>query len=341
MIMLEQTDYMIQVFNSLQDGIIIMNQNREILVMNPSAVKMTGWLVGEPVPYCTFCQKREVKKGENRCYLVAQEEVPYFLSQMPVYQGRKLEVEMSTAVIFHDPKTDEKEILLVLRDQTLKKKEEEARLSKMIIQKLIEAQENEHKRLAQELHDGVSQSLYSISIAMDAIDAHIDRPELKQYISEVKNELDHVITDVKAYSHQLRPQILDQLGLVAAIEGMVRSYQQIVPQVQFHFQADLEERLPSLTEINLFRVTQEALHNIMKYAQADQVCISLIKYRDGLYQQIKDNGMGFDPNQVKEGLGLKHMEERIDQLNGSIHIQSSPQGTTIYVWVPVTKEDHH
>lgn len=330
-----QEVYLKQIFHFLQDGIIVMNQDRKILLMNPSAQQMTGWDIGECVPYCTYCQGRELKEGENRCYLVSHQEVPYFLSQMPVYKGSKLDVEMSTAVIYRDQTSNEQEILLVLRDQTLKKKEEEARISKWMIKKLIGAQEQEHKRLAQELHDGVGQSLFSISIAMNAIEAYIENPKMNEYISEVKSELDKVIQDVNSYSHRLRPLSLDQLGLIPTLEELLHSYRQLLPQIDFHFQCNFDRRLSTSIEINLYRVIQEALHNIVKYAKATQVWVQLFQKKETLYLIIRDNGVGFDLNQTGEGLGLKHMNERVDQLDGDFTIQSSQQGTEIRVFVPL------
>ncbi len=105
---------------------------------------------------------REKKQGEPTCYLIANNEVPSFLSEMPTYHGKKIDVEMSTAAIYADENTGEKEYLLVLRDQETFKKAQEAAINKKMIRALIEAQESEHKRLAQELHDGVGQSIIFI-----------------------------------------------------------------------------------------------------------------------------------------------------------------------------------
>lgn len=328
--------YFKRFFNHLQDGIIIMNNHRKILHMNPSAITLTGWAVGDYVPYCTYCQSRQIKEHEERCYLIAKQEVPYFHSKMPTYHGRNIEVEMSTALIFADDETDNQEILLVLRDQESKRKEEEARLSKLMIQKLIEAKEKEHQRLAQELHDGVGQSLFSISLAIDAIEAHLREPRLIEYFHEVKQELDRVTADIKQYAYQLRPHSLDQLGLVAAIEGLLKSWKKTVPQVDVQFVTNIDFRLPALIEINVYRVIQEALHNIVKYAQATQVEINLLKANHELINlSVKDNGIGFDHNKVGDGLGLKHMEERIHQINGKLSVSSTPgQGTVIYTSFP-------
>ncbi|OKO96321.1 Two component sensor histidine kinase [Geobacillus proteiniphilus] len=182
-------------FAYIQDGIIVMDHERTIVEMNPAAKRLTGWQLGEKVPYCSFCQQRKVKEGEERCYLIATEEVPYFVSEMPTDHGQWIDVEMSTELILEQDKA--KYYLLVLRDQTAKKKEEEARRSKWMVKKLTEAKEQEHKRLAQELHDGVGQSLYSISIALDNIIQRVQDEKLHIYVKEVREELGRVMEDVK------------------------------------------------------------------------------------------------------------------------------------------------
>lgn len=336
----KKRDYLNEIFHHLQDGIIIMNEKRDILLMNPSAEKLTGWQVGENVPFCTFCQTRKLSGDENRCYLVSRQEVPFFLSQMPVYKGRTLDVEMSTAVMFEDEHTHEQEILLVLRDQTLKRKEEEARLSKMMIKKLIEAKETEHHRLAQELHDGVGQSLYSVSVALQAIEPHIGNERLQEYFSEAKYELDKVINDVKRYSQRLRPRSLDQLGLVATIEEMIGFFEQSFPNVNIVLQTNVYGRLQAVQEINLYRIVQEALQNVMKYADATRVFIELILENNHITLQIIDDGKGFDSTKIRDGLGLKHMEERANQMAGHFSIRSEiGEGTEVFVTIPYEKDE--
>jgi len=335
--------YLKQIFQYIQDGIIIMNHDREILMMNPSAKRLTGWKIGDRVPYCSFCENRKKSPGEQTCYLIERNEVPYFLSKMPTYHGSKIDVEMSTALIYTDSKTKEQEFLLVLRDQTLQLREEEARVSKFIIKKLIEAKEEEHKRLAQELHDGVGQSLFTISVALQAVEAYVKEHEkLHIYIEEVRNELEKVMNDIKSYSYQLRPHSLDQLGITPTLSTLVDSVQKVHSEISISLDADFRERCHPSVEINIYRVVQEALHNIVKYAKASKVIIRLEKKAEYLTLYIEDNGIGFNLQEVKkEGLGLKHMEERITLLGGNFNIISAhSQGTKIKISVPNWKDDY-
>lgn len=335
-------DLLDKIFLSIQDGIIIMDQYREIVEMNPAAIRLTGWSIKQNVPYCSFCQNRQVAEGEERCYLISREKVPYFLSEMPTYHGKWIDVEMSTALILEEDESGRKYYLLVLKDLTAKKKEEEARISKLMLKQLIEAKELEHKRLAQELHDGVGQSLYSISIAMDTIMQRIHDEQLHSYIEEVRKELGKVMDDVKSYSQQLRPRSLDSLGLISTIEQLVQSVQNKMPGTRFSFISNTEDRLPSMIEINVYRVIQEALHNMMKYSNAQHVSIRIQKKTGFLYIQVSDDGVGFHIEEKKEGMGLRHIAERISLIGGVIEIRSKiNQGTVIEITVPLSQEWEH
>lgn len=330
-------EYFKEIFEVMQDGIIIMKESREIIMMNPAAKRLTGWNVGEYVPYCSYCMTRNSRVGKSSCYLIANQEVPSFLSQMPTYHGKHIDVEMSTAIIYQNEQTGENEYLLVLRDYAVMQQAQEVALKKKMIHALIEAKESEHKRLAQELHDGVGQSLYTVSLALQAIETYVEKNEkLLHYIAEVRKELQKVMDDVNTYSHNLRPHSLDQLGLKAALQNLIEKIYKNCPNLTIELVTQGLDRCDPVIEINLYRVAQEALHNIIKYAHASYVKIHIIKNNTHILMTIEDDGIGFDRNKIRnEGLGLKHMEERVDILNGTCIIQSEVnKGTIIDITIP-------
>ena len=335
-------NYFKEIYEHIQDGIIVMTAAREIVMMNPAASRLTGWAVGERVPYCTYCMEREKQTGEQTCYLIANSEVPSFLSQMPTYHGKNIDVEMSTAAIYPNSDTGETEYLLVLRDQELLKKAQEVDITKKMMRALIDAKESEHKRLAQELHDGVGQSLFTVSVALQAVNSFVQHNDkLSDYITEVQAELQRAMEDVKAYSHQLRPHSLDQLGLVPTIQMMLDHLAKNMPHVSFMLHAPNITRFEAVIEINVYRVIQEALHNVLKYANAAHVNVTMTQDEDYLYVTIRDDGVGFNRKDItSEGLGLKHMEERIAFIHGTCSIQSAVgSGTTIQLQVPRWQHD--
>src|SRR5690625_289264 len=128
-----------KLFNHIQGGVIVMDYLRKIVKVNSQAQQLLGWEVNDRVPYCAYCQRREIKEGAERCYLIENRgKIPYFSSEMKTLGNYMLDVEMSTVLIYQEKQTQKKYYLLVLRDQTLKKKEEEARISKKMIKMIIE-----------------------------------------------------------------------------------------------------------------------------------------------------------------------------------------------------------
>src|SRR5699024_10939034 len=149
-----------KLFHHIQDGIIVMDSLRKIVKVHSKAQQLLGLDVNDRVPYCPYCQNREIKEGEERCYIIQNRgKIPYFSTEMKTLGNYMLQLELSTVLIYQAKQTHKKYYLLVLRDQTLKRKEEEAQISKKMIIMFIEGKESEHKRLSQELHDGVGQSL--------------------------------------------------------------------------------------------------------------------------------------------------------------------------------------
>lgn len=334
---INHTEYFQKVYEHIQDGIVVMRESREIIMLNPAAKRLTGWKVGDYVPYCSFCTTRNRRVETPSCYLMANEDVPSILSQMSTNRKKTLDVEMSVSVINRNVETGENEYLLILRDCETMLKAQEAALNKKMIQALIDAKESEHKRLAQELHDGVGQSLYSVSVALEAIEAYMqDNEKLSSYVKEVRNELRKVIEDVYTYSYNLRPQSLDQLGLKAALENLIDNMKKMTPHLIFELTTQGLDRCDPAIEINLYRIAQEALHNVVKYAQASYVKISIRKNNTHIHMKIEDDGIGFDRKSIQnKGLGLKHIEERVDLLSGTCAIRSEMnKGTVVEVTIP-------
>lgn len=321
-------------FNHLQDGIIVMTSTRTIIRMNDAAKRLMGWKEGDIVPYCTYCETRTLQDGEERCFLLANDgKIPYFSSKMPKVGQYMVNVEMSNVLMYEE--ADEKYYLLVIRDRTLKEKEDAAKLSKKILHRLTEAREVEHKRLSQELHDGVGQALYSVAIAMDNLSMSIEDEELATYLKEVRQELGKAMEDVKFYSQSLRPKSLDALGLMPTIETLLQSIRQKMPSLNIRLETNCYDRLTPIAEINIYRVVQEATHNMMKYAKATEALVQFEKDSFGLQITIEDNGVGFHVEREKDGLGLLHIGERISQLRGKTIIQSEIGiGTKITMYVP-------
>jgi len=210
-------------------------------------------------------------------------------------------------------------------------------------QQLILRQETERKRVASELHDGLGQDLLLIKnrVKMLAADS-MHSPKVAQGLSEISDCASHAIADVRAISHALRPTALEQVGLTKAIEWMI---EQIAAASSTRFSAELENidgLLAPEREINLYRIVQEGLNNVLKHAHASEVILQIKRERKAISVSLLDNGRGFgdsgkpDEGTTTGGFGLTGMRERAKALGGWIELLSAPgRGTRVTLKVPV------
>lgn len=204
---------------------------------------------------------------------------------------------------------------------------------------LIEAQENERRTIARELHDDFGQRFAALSMDLSLLnraDAATNRPEV---IARMRNELLSMSNDVRNLSRSLHPSTLDDLGLVAALESECRLINERGLPVEFYSNGSFDD-LSKSTQATLYRIAQEALHNIVKHAQANVAIVRLD--RDAhIRLSIVDDGKGFNAESAftarkGRGLGLSSMQERARLLGGTLHIVSLPgQGTSVEVTLPL------
>lgn len=221
---------------------------------------------------------------------------------------------------------------MVARDLTEQKEKEEAWLSRKVLHQAMRAQEAERKRWSKELHDGVGQSLYSLLLGIQVLESEPRmEPELLKYVQGLQKELHHVMDVIKMFSRDLRPYILDELGLIAALEHLVnyanKGNESIT--ITFIYDGQTKGRLNSEIEIQIYRIAQEALLNSIKHAQSQMIEVRFTQKPDGILLMVKDYGIGFDPSSVNAGLGLRHMEERAKQIRGKLIVYARSNLGTI------------
>ncbi|WP_017755300.1 sensor histidine kinase [Calidifontibacillus oryziterrae] len=227
------------------------------------------------------------------------------------------------------------------------KKKEEIRVK--LLEKVIRAQEDERRRVARELHDETSHSLSSILLGLKLVNEAKSDEDRSQQVAKLREITENTMKEVHHLAWQLRPTILDKFGLTVALERYVEEYL-----VKYPIEIDLvikglsveNFRLKSEIETAIFRVVQEALTNISKYAKASFVSIIIIANKQQITIVIEDDGVGFKADEVLEktpsqhNLGLHGMVERISLLGGSLNIESAlGNGTTIYVKIPLIAEE--
>jgi two-component system NarL family sensor kinase len=210
---------------------------------------------------------------------------------------------------------------------------------KALAQRVVESQEEERARLSRDLHDGISQWLVSIKLQIEAglIRLASAKPEQRQAAPAVfehaASQLSDVMGEVRRISHNLRPAILDDLGLAAALHHLAREYM-LSSATPVHFEASgITDGLADVANTVLFRVAQEALTNIERHADASNIDIRLTGDGRGVALRISDDGVGFDAEGIalhpKHGIGLRNMMERMDAVGGRFAIVSSGDGTVL------------
>jgi signal transduction histidine kinase len=204
--------------------------------------------------------------------------------------------------------------------------------------RLLHAQEAERARLARELHDDITQRLALLAIDAGRVERAGAGSGIGDTMRGVREGLVRLSEDVHALSYRLHSSLLDDLGLAEALKAECERFarQETIP-CDLKIQ-DVPDSLPHEKALSLFRVTQEALRNIARHAQAQTVDVTLRSLDDGLQLAVRDDGIGFDaahkPNHTS--LGLSSMSERVRLLEGELDIESAPgHGTTILAWVPL------
>lgn len=228
--------------------------------------------------------------------------------------------------------SDIKEIGVVLED---------AKLKQEFGLRIIEAQEEERKRISREIHDGPAQLLANVLIRSDiALKVHKEKgPEYaSQEINSLKEMIRGALYEVRRIIYDLRPMALDDLGLIPTLKKYLETVEDYHKSVKITFShLKGEERLPSKYEVALFRLIQESVNNALKHAQATEIQVKIEIHNGHVSVVVKDNGIGFDPEAKKDGsFGLIGMRERISILDGEIVINTAPnKGTTITMKVPL------
>lgn len=213
---------------------------------------------------------------------------------------------------------------------------EEART--LLLKKLITAQEEERRRIARELHDGVGQVLTSLIVGNQMAAQTSDLPAIQAKNREMCQIATETLQDVRMLSRQLRPSIMDDLGLAAALERYAEDFAHLYPALSVDLHCEALERLPELVEITLYRIIQEAMTNAARHSRATTVGVLVRRRERGVQAIVEDNGTGFDPAAARSAarsVGLHAMNERAELLGGRLDIESNSSGTTIYVEIPL------
>jgi two-component system, NarL family, sensor kinase len=209
----------------------------------------------------------------------------------------------------------------------------------MATKAIIHAEENERKRIAGDLHDGVGQIMSAAKMNLSSLESRLgfSNDEDKLAFEKIVNLVDESCKEVRSVSHNMMPNALLKSGLSSAVKEFIDKIDSRVLKVNLYSEG-LNERIDSNVETVLYRVIQECVNNVIKHSGANELDISLIKDADGIAATIEDNGKGFavaDKAKV-EGIGLKNIRTRIEYLKGTVDFDSAPgNGTLVAIHVPL------
>jgi signal transduction histidine kinase len=208
-----------------------------------------------------------------------------------------------------------------------------------LLKAVVETQESERKRLAEDLHDSVGQVLSAIKLKLHRIDKVADGENANTLLADTRQLTDECIQEIRNIIHNVLPPVLTDFGLIDALKALCTKMDDTTPiQVTFLKKLD-DERFSSEIELTLYRIAQELFGNAVKHSEATSIQVELSKQDNTLTMTFRDNGKGFNIDNVKHGFGLKNLRSRANLVNGKIHIYSKPlNGTLTTINVPLPKK---
>lgn len=332
-----------ELFENARDAIYVHDLNGTYIRVNKAAERLSGYTREEIVGhnFWDFIAPDHVRHvREHFCTkLVKQGETTYEVDVI-AKDGRRVPVEVSSRAIY------ENGVFVgvqgMARDITERKSAQDA--LQMFSRQLIEAQEDERRRIARELHDQIGQVLTAVKMNLYTVQQVCSSPETRSYVKDNIEAVDEALRLVRDLSVDLRPPVLDDLGLATALRWYVDRYTRrtgLKVEVMIDL-PDENERFSRELETACFRIAQETLTNVVRHANASQILVQLAKEEDALLLTIKDDGVGFDFESLwtrtphASTLGLISMQERAHAAAGTIEIDSIvSKGTEVRLSLPL------
>lgn len=281
--------------------------------------------------------KKSGWQGELKATTPGGQDLWLDFSMIPFFSGEKSELIIICLDI-----TKRKEAQLEVAQLTKESFEEKMIQQNAISRQIIENQENEQNRIAKDIHDGIGQMLTGLKYLLESVDlSEGEKAQLK--LEKLKELTTNIIKGVRTATFNLTPPELKDYGIVPALTELTQELSKLTGKdIILMNKSDFNRRLDSLVEINLYRITQEAINNAIKYAESTLILVTISHSEKILSITIDDNGKGFDKKLLKPkpdkngGMGLTFMQERIKYINGRLFINSSPQkGTKVTLNIPL------
>lgn len=219
---------------------------------------------------------------------------------------------------------------------------ETAKQHQLLGLKIIQAQEEERKRVAREIHDGPAQTMANVVLRADIVERMLKNEQLEQAIVELQSLKEMIrisLADVRRIIFDLRPMALDDLGLVPTLQKYIQTYQERTGLDAEMVVFGKENNLGSSFKVAVFRLVQECLNNVYKHAKAKRVQVKIEFQEEHVFLVVKDDGIGFRMEETSRrgnSFGIMGMKERMEQLQGRMELTSAPlKGTKVFFQIPL------
>ena len=331
----------------MNEGVITLDAEMKVSFVNPAFLRMVGcheeevlgkhftevsWADEEAMSIITKESEKRRKLRSSRYEVKAR------------HKTGKIVHTLTSATPIKGPDGEFAGSYAVVTDISEQKKLERA--LKELSTRLVNLQEQERRRIACELHDEIGGFLTGMAIELELLN---HEPEMKgktqiNHLTSLRDQIHRTIDAVQRVSYELRPAILDDLGLPSALRWYVDTFRERTRiKARLRLAAALK-RLPEAVEIAVFRISQEALTNVARHSKAESVSLVLSRAKNRLSLSVKDDGVGFDPDKLygepeERGFGIFGIRERLRSLGGNLDLQSEPgEGTRLVVTIPIGPE---
>lgn len=280
------------------------------------------------------------------------EKEPYIFDHRIVLPDRKERIVHEQGEVIFDNNGKPVRMVGTVQDITdIKRIENELRQSETQLRQLslqlMNAQEEERRRISRELHDELGQALSLIKLRIRYISKNLreDQKNLNEECEDIRQYIDQVLENVRRLSRDLSPSILEDIGLSAALKWMLNTFMRNNKNINvMHDIMDIDNLFSQSEQINIYRIIQESITNIEKHAKANNISVVIKRFHDSVTFIVEDDGQGYDINELfgnelfEKGLGLRSLKERVWMLRGDLDISSNVgKGTKITINIPLTK----
>lgn len=216
---------------------------------------------------------------------------------------------------------------------------QQKRYQEDLLRAVISGQEQERNRVARELHDDLGAMLTTTKLYVGQISSQLSTLELDQLTSKVNTFFEEMITNTRRISQDLRPAILEKMGIREGVQSLADQLNEIGP-LRVHFHSNFNRLSRPESELNLYRIIQELINNTIKHAEATEANISIFERGHHIHLTYRDNGNGIDLKQLnhQRGIGLKNIESRVNICEGSIHFPTQDNGMQVEIEIPHPKQ---